>query len=66
MSIKSTQIKQNHMISIIEGYTNQNREFRVYVNMNWVTQFPTREEAEEYVKRLKEEKASIADDEHQK
>lgn len=54
------------MISIIEGYTNQNREFRVYVNMNWVTQFPTREEAEEYVKRLKEEKASIADDEHQK
>lgn len=51
------------MISIVEGYTNQSREFRVYVNMNWVTQFPTREEAEDYVKKLQAEKASVADDE---
>ena len=51
------------MYQIVEGYTNGNREYRVYVNMYWVSQFKTREQAEEYIKKLKLEKASLADDE---
>ena len=55
-------------IEIVKGWTNGNEEYRVYVNQNWVMQFPTYQEALDYQEKLKQmnfEKASIADDEHQ-
>ena len=36
------------MISIVEGYTNGNREYRIYVNQVWVEQFKTYDEALQY------------------
>jgi hypothetical protein len=53
-------------IEIVKGWTNGNEEYRVYVNQNWVMQFPTYQEAFLYVEKLKQmnlEKATIADDE---
>jgi hypothetical protein len=55
-------------IEIIKGWTNGNEEYRVYVNQNWVMQFPTYQEALNYQEKLKQmniEKATIADDEDQ-
>jgi hypothetical protein len=55
-------------IEIVKGWTNGNEEYRVYVNQNWVMQFPTYQEALDYQEKLKQmnlEKATIADDEHQ-
>jgi hypothetical protein len=50
---------------IVKGWTNQVEEYRVYVNQKVVAQFKTELEAIDYVAKLKLEKASIADDEHQ-
>lgn len=50
---------------IVQGWTNGNEEYRVYVNQEKTAQFKTKEEAEKYVAKLKLEKATIADDEHQ-
>ena len=55
-------------IEIVKGWTNGNEEYRVYVNQNWVMQFPTYQEALDYQEKLKQmniEKATIADDEDQ-
>ena len=55
-------------IQIVKGWTNGNEEYRVYVNQNWVMQFPTYQEALNYQEKLKQmniEKATIADDEDQ-
>jgi hypothetical protein len=55
-------------IEIVKGWTNGNEEYRVYVNQNWVMQFPTYQEALNYQEKLKQmniEKATIADDEDQ-
>jgi hypothetical protein len=55
-------------IEIVKGWTNGNEEYRVYVNQNWVIQFPTYQEAFDYQEKLKQmniEKATIADDEDQ-
>ena len=55
-------------IEIVKGWTNGKEEYRVYVNQNWVMQFPTYQEALDYQEKLKQmniEKATIADDEHQ-
>ena len=55
-------------IEIVKGWTNGTEEYRVYVNQNWVMQFPTYQEALDYQEKLKQmnlEKATIADDEHQ-
>ena len=40
-------------IEIVKGWTNGNEEYRVYVNQNWVMQFPTYQEALEYQEKLK-------------
>jgi hypothetical protein len=50
---------------IVKGWVNQVEEYRVYVNQEVVAQFKTELEAIDYVAKLKLEKASIADDEHQ-
>ena len=55
-------------IEIIKGWINGTVEYRVYVDQNWVVQFPTYQEALDYQEKLKRmniEKATIADDEHQ-
>jgi len=54
------------MISIVEGYTDGKREWRVYVDQVWVEQFETHDEALSYKMKLLEmqlERASIATDE---
>lgn len=55
-------------IEIVKGWTNGQEEYRIYVNQNWVMQFPTYQEALDYQERVKQmnlEKATIADDEDQ-
>jgi hypothetical protein len=54
------------MISIVEGYTDGKREWRVYVDQVWIEQFETYDEALSYKMKLLEmqlERASIASDE---
>lgn len=48
---------------IVKGWTNGIEEYRVYVNQEKTAQFKTEKEAEEYIAKLKLEKATIADDE---
>lgn len=50
---------------IVPGWVNGNPEYRVYVNQEVVAQFQTEKEANDYLTKLKLEKASIADDEDQ-
>ena len=53
-------------VDIVEGSTNGKREYRVYINMNWVDQFDTYQEALDFklkYEQMLKEKASIKDDE---
>lgn len=53
-------------VEIVEGSTNGKREYRVYINMNWVDQFETYQEALDFklkYEQMLKEKASIRDDE---
>ena len=53
-------------VEIVEGCTNGKREYRVYINMNWVDQFDTYQEALDFklkYEQMLKEKASIKDDE---
>ena len=31
----------NNLIEIVEGYTNNIKEYRVYISQNWIKQFET-------------------------
>ena len=56
----------NNLIEIIEGYTNNVKEYRVYINQKWIKQFETLEQAIEFklkYEQMLKEKASIASDE---
>lgn len=49
------------IVEIVEGVTNGKREYRVYINMNWVDQFETYQEALDFklkYEQMLKEKAS--------
>ena len=56
----------SELIEIIEGYTNNKKEYRVYISQKWLKQFDTLAEATEFklkYEQMLKEKASIAPDE---
>jgi hypothetical protein len=56
----------NNLIEIVEGYTNNVKEYRVYISQKCIKQFETLEQATEFklkYEQMLREKASIASDE---
>lgn len=56
----------SELIEIIEGYSNNKKEYRVYISQKWLKQFDTLQEATDFklkYEQMLKEKASISSDE---